>query len=130
TAAPKCTLLGLLARTRDLKGCFYPGIEISSCYIASEVKRFGQGRIRQNKNRNKRIIARHKEGFAKISRFVVVGCAEPGTRDDAEPAKIRVWVKELVKSIDPPTFVVFKPGAARESAMKVRNPGFALVKDR
>src|SRR5207244_1072353 len=64
------------------------------------------------------------------SRFVVVGCAEPGTRDDAEPAKIRVWVKELVKSIDPPTFVVFKPGAAREIAMKVRIPGFAVVKDR
>src|SRR2546422_3989055 len=34
-----------------------------------------------------------------------------------------------MKSIGTPTFVVFEARAAREVAMKVRNPGFALVKD-
>src|SRR5205807_659885 len=32
-------------------------------------------------------------------------------------------------TIDPPTFVVFETGTAGEVAMKVRNPGLALIKN-
>jgi hypothetical protein len=123
----KRAALDLLPGTRNFERCFHSSVENSASFVAIEAKRRVIG---HKKIWDQRIATRSEKRFPEIASLIVVGRAEPGTRDDAEPAKIRVWVKELVKSIDPPTFVVFKPGAAREIAMKVRNPGFALVKDR
>ena len=125
-SSPSALSLDLLPGTRDLERCFHSSVENSACCVAIEVKRCI---IRHNKVWDQRIATRSEKRFPDIARLTVVGRAKPGTWDDAQPAKISVWVKELVKSIDPPAFVVVEARTAREIAMKVRNPAFALVKD-
>src|SRR5258708_29438062 len=123
---PKRAILHALPSTGNLERCFHSSVENSACCGAIEVKRCI---IRHNKVWDQRIATRSEKRFPDIARLTVVGRAKPGAWNDAQPAKISVWVKELVKSIDPPAFVVVEAGTAREVAMQVRNPAFALVKD-
>src|SRR4030095_3627315 len=99
----QCVVLNLLPGPGNFERCFHSSVENSACCGAIKVKRCI---IRHNKVWDQRIATRSENSLPEIASCPVLGRAKAASRDDAQPAKISVWVKELVKSIEPPAFVV------------------------
>src|SRR6188472_2968427 len=115
-----------LPGTRNFERCFHSSVESSACFVAIEEKR---AVVRHKKVWDQWIATRSERRFPEITCLIVVGRAKADAGDDAQPSKVSVGVKELVKSIESPAFVVVIARTAWKVEMQVSNTGFALVED-
>src|SRR5207302_4382818 len=96
----KRTALYVLPFLRDLERGFCARIENAAKSVSAKLDGIGRRRRRQNKVGHERVGWRHKYCRSEIPSLAVVSPAISDPRHNREPSKIRVWISQLMKSVE------------------------------